>query len=363
MLSEMICRGAGDLDARAHSDALDQLGVQRDTDIYTTHMSVGATMIGTKLPDALPLLADMLRSPRLEDDALEPCRDLCLQAIDALDDEPQQKVFVQLRGLHFADPFGRSLFGLREDLEAMSMADVRDFHQKAVVGEGMIIGVAGCFDWPQLRDQVGELLGDMSGSAEHPVPGNSTNYGYTHEKADTAQVHIGVAYDALPETDPDSILQRTATAVLSGGMSGRLFTEVREKRGLCYSVYASYGASKYMGVMLGYAGTTTARAQETFDVLIAELRRLSDGVSESEFQRAQVGMKSRLVMQGESTNARAYAIASDQYIYGQPRTLDVRIDEIDKVTLDQLNSFVHDHPPGEMTVVTLGPEPLSTDSL
>jgi len=86
-------------------------------------------------------------------------------------------------------------------------------------------------------------------------------------------------------------------------------------------------------------------------------------VSESEFQRAQVGMKSRLVMQGESTNARAYAIASDQYIYGQPRTLDVRIDEIDKVTLDQLNSFVHDHPPGEMTVVTLGPEPLSTDSL
>ncbi len=109
---------------------------------------------------------------------------------------------------------------------------------------------------------------------------------------------------------------------------------------------------------MAYAGTTTPRAQETLDVLIHELRRLSDGATQSEFDRAVVGMKSGLVMQGESTSARASSIASDVHLYGRPRTLADAAAEIESLTLDRLNDYVAAHPPGKMTVVMLGPESL-----
>jgi predicted Zn-dependent peptidase len=154
------------------------------------------------------------------------------------------------------------------------------------------------------------------------------------------------------------MLQRAAVAVLSGGMSGRLFTEVREKRGLCYAVFSRYAADQHRGMVLAYAGTTTARAQETLDVLVGELRRLSDGVRRDEFDRAVVGMKSHLIMQGESTPARSGALAADQAVRGRPRSLDELAKEVDALDFDQLNRFVATHRPGEMTTVTIGPAAL-----
>ncbi len=359
LLAEMLCRGAGDLDAKAHSDALDLLGVQRGSGVDSLHLRVSATMIHHQLPAAWPLLCDMLRRPRLEADALEPARDLALQDLDALEDEPQQKTFIELRQKHYPAPFNRSPLGTRAALEALTIKDLQAYWQQAVRPGDCIVGVAGKFDFSQLCDLVEAQLGDWQGAATPLAMGSAPTPSYHHLKAESTQVHIGIAYDAVPETDERSILQRTAAAVLSGGMSGRLFTEVREKRGLCYSVYASYAANRQFGVMLSYAGTTVARAQETLDVLAGELRRLSAGIEEAEFQRAIVGMKSRLVMQGESTAARAGAIASDQYTFGRPRPLEELIALVDGVTLERADDFVRQQPAGAMSIVTIGPQPLT----
>lgn len=358
ILSEMICRGAGDLDSRAHSDALDRLGIQRGTSVDSVHLRINATMIGSKVGKALPLILDMVRCPRLDREALEPTRDLALQDLEALEDEPQQKAFVRLREHHYPRPFNRNPMGEREHLEAMKAGDVKSYWKKMFVPEGTILSFAGRFDFEEIKALVGRHLEDWRGRSEATGPGDRDAGGYRHEHADSTQMHIGVAYDGVLETDNDSVLQRAATAVLSGGMSGRLFTEVRERHGLCYSVFASYAASRHLGVILSYAGTTAPRAQQTLDILIAELRRLSDGITEAEFQRAVVGMKSRLVMQGESTGARAGAIAFDQYTYGRPRSLDELTRRIDAVTLDRVNAFVASHRPGAMTVVTIGPNAL-----
>jgi len=358
LVAEMICRGAGDRDSKAHSDALDQLGVQRATSVETSHCHLGATMISSKLPDALPLLVDMIRRPTLAQSALDPSRDLALQALDALEDEPQQKVFYELRQRHYPQPFGRSSLGNRQHLKAITLQHIRQHWQRCFVADKSILAFAGRFDWTKLKEQVQQLLGDWAGSNDPPTEQQPAPRGYHHVTAPTTQVHIGLAYQTIPQPDPDSMLQHTAVAVLSGGMSGRLFTQVREKRGLCYAVYASYAAQKRHGAILGYAGTTAPRAQETLDVLTAEIRRLSDGIDQQEFDRAVVGMKSRLVMHGESTTARAHAIASDQYIYNRPRTLEQLTDQVDALTLEQLSAFVKENPPGKMTVVTVGPDKL-----
>lgn len=361
MLAEMVCRGAGGRSAREHSDALDQLGVERGTSVDTHHLRLGATMIGAKRAEALPLLLDMIRQPNLDADALEPSRALCLQSIDALADEPQQRVMIELRRCHYPEPFNRSPLGQREHLARMTLDEVRNFWKQSCVPGETILAFAGRFDWDALRDQVRELLGDWQGAWTEPEPRTEPQRGYSPITAETSQVHIGLAYDALPEHDERSFLQRAGAAVLSGGMSGRLFTEVREKRGLCYAVHASYNGQKHRGVMVGYAGTTTPRAQETLDVMRHELTRLSEGVTQSEFDRAIVGMKSRLVMQGESTSARAGSIARDQYLLGHPRTLDELAAKVDAITLDKLNAFLAEHPPGEMTIVTIGPNALSLE--
>ncbi|MCE9591630.1 MAG: insulinase family protein [Planctomycetes bacterium] len=358
LLAEMICRGAGALDARAHSDALDRLGVRRGTGAGDYTLSVSATMIGTKFRDAAPLLFDMFRRPMLPENAIEPAKALALQSLASLDDEPQQKVFVELRRRHYPEPFNRSAYGLKEDLERATLDQVKAHAQRGLTPEGTVIGFAGRFDWNELKETVEKLLGDWRGTGQKPTPGAPAKRGYTHQAADTQQVHIGVAYDAPAETDPDSTVQRAAAAVLSGGMSGRLFTEIREKRGLCYSVYAAYSGQRERGAMLGYAGTTIPRAQETLDLLVAELKRLSRGAEEAEFARAIVGMKSRLVMQGESTGARAHAIAFDQHTLGRPRSLAELAAEVDAVTLDRLNKYLAAHPPGAMTIVTVGPSAL-----
>ncbi|MFW6059361.1 MAG: M16 family metallopeptidase [Phycisphaeraceae bacterium] len=362
MLAEMVCRGAAGLSSREHSDALDQLGVDRSTSVDTHHLRLSATMIGAKREKALPLLLDMLRRPNLDEDALEPSRALCLQSIDALADEPQQRVMIELRRCHYPEPFNRSPLGQRDHLERITLEDVRGFWRTACVPGDTILAFAGRFDWDALRDQVRDLLGDWQGDWTEPATRSDALRGYSPITADTSQVHIGLAYDALPEADERSFLQRAGAAVLSGGMSGRLFTEVREKRGLCYAVYAAYSAQKDRGVMMGYAGTTTPRAQETLDVMRHELARLSEGVTRSEFDRAIVGMKSRLVMQGESTGARAAAIARDQHILGHPRTLDELAAKVDAITLDKLNAFLAEHPPGDMTLVTIGPHALNLEA-
>lgn len=358
VLGEMIFRGAGELDARAHCDAMDQLGIQRGCEPSTQHLALTASFLGERFDQAMPLLMDMVRRPRLAEESFHPSRELAMQAIDALEDQPQQKALLRLRQCYLAEPFGRSPMGRRDHLETLSVDHVRQFAAEQFVPGGGILALAGDVRMEQVRPMIERLLGDWSGAARPPQPSQPVLPGYHHEPARSAQQHIGLACGAPPERDPLSMTQRLAVAVLSGGMSSRLFSEVREKRGLCYAVYAAYGSIHDRGAVYAYAGTTTQRAAETLDVMQAELARLSDGVTREEFDRAVVGLKARLVMQGESTSARATAIASDQYLRGQVRTLDEIAREVEAVSLDDLNAFVAAHRLQQFTVLSIGPEPL-----
>jgi predicted Zn-dependent peptidase len=186
-----------------------------------------------------------------------------------------------------------------------------------------------------------------------PPPGR-----YRFELAKSEQTHIGIAYPSVTEMDPGYYIARMAVEILSGGMSGRLFTEVREKRALCYSVGASYASLKHQASILGYAGTSNDRAQATLDCFLSEIVRLSDGVTAEELNRAKTGLKASTIMQGESTSARAGAIAHDFFMRGRIRTLDEIKLAIDSVTVDQVNAYLKENRPNEFTIVIVGPKEL-----
>ncbi len=359
--SDLLLRGAGDLDSRAHRDALDSLGCSTGTLVRTFYMSLGGTLLGERISDALPLVVDMVLRPRFDEESLAPVKDLCSQAIEGLKDEPQERVAIETTRQHMSAPLNRSGIGTLAGIAAVSQTDVVEGWTKGAKPKGSILAFAGDVDGDRLEGELNQLLDGWSGApsaAAHPGPGLR---GYTPIIDETNQTHITIAYDSPQEDDANSMLERVVTSALSGGMSGRLFTEVRERRGLCYSVYASYRADREFGRTIAYSGTTPERAQDTFDVLLAELDKINGkpseggGVSESEFERAIIGMKSRTVMSGESTNARASALAGDYHKLGRPRSLDEITRQIDAVTLDAVNGYLEGRRLGDITIVSLGP--------
>jgi len=355
---EMALRGAGTRDSRQFILDLDNLGVERSESVSSTHTSYCGATLADNLPQTLSIYSDVLRRPHLPADQLEAGRLAMIQELRAVEDEPSQKVMIELRRRHYADPWGRPCQGEQKALEETTIADIRPHVERHYRPNGTILGVAGRIDWPQLRDLVGELLGDWpTGPSdqlkETPAPGR-----YQHVPYESHQTQIGIAYDSVPYRDPDYFQAWGAVGVLSGGMSARLFTEVREKRGLCYSVYATLHTLLDRGAVFCYAGTGAERAQQTLDVTLGELTRLAQGIEEHEIERLKARIKSALIMQQESSSSRSSSLARDWYHLGRARTLEEVNRLIDDLSSGSINAFLESHQPGRFTVTTLGPRAL-----
>jgi predicted Zn-dependent peptidase len=358
VLSDLVLRGAGPRDSRRLTEYLDSLGLQRSSGVGVHHSRFGCAALAQNVLAGLPAYADIVRRPHLPESGFEAARDLALQALAGVDDEPRQKLMIKLREWHLPSPYGRSTMGQKDHLEKLTVDLCKADHGRRYHAKDGILAIAGNIDFARVRDEVARHFGDWNGQADTtfdvlPPPGNRH-----HEDQQSEQTHIGIAWPSVTETDKDYYTVRLAVEVLSGGMSGRLFTEVREKRGLCYSVWAGYSSLKGFGSILGYAGTSNERAQATLDTFVAELYRLSEGVTAAELERAKTGLKASTIMQGESTSARAGAIAHDFFIRGRIRTLEEIKAAIDGVTVDQVNAYLKQNQAGPFTIVTVGPKEL-----
>jgi predicted Zn-dependent peptidase len=318
----------------------------------------GATL-ARNLPAALDIYADILRRPHLPEDQIDAVKALAFQELQSIEDEPKQKVLIELRRRHYPAPLGQDRRGNREGIESLRVNVIRSHYQKLFQPRGSILSVAGNINWPKLRDQVGRLFGDWKGNEEPALELGTLMPPHEHIEKETTQTQIGIAYPSVPIGHDDYYAAQGAVNVLSGGMSARLFTEVREKRGLCYAVWASYQTFKDRASVVCYAGTTNERAQETLDVTLQELKRLQEGIEPEEVGRVQAGLKSSLIMQEESTSARAGTLASDWYFLGRVRGIDEIQSAIDSLTPETIVDHLRRCPPRDFTIVTLGPKPLN----
>jgi len=358
LLAELAQRGAGDRDSRAFSDALDRAGVQRAVTPAAVHIVASGTTIGSRIHEALPLFADLVVRPHLPAEALDPVRSLALQSLESLQDDPQHRVTLRLRERHLPPPFNRSGYGNKAAFENAEIGALRGDWMSRVRPVGSILAIAGAVDADDVARTLDRLLKGWHGTASDVRATGSAIGGKLHEDDESNQTHIAIGLDAPSERMDESLLCRLATNILGGETSSRLFTEVREKRSLCYSVNAGYSGGRDRGMVAIYAGSTPERAQETLDTILQELEHFEHGVSEGEFRRAVIGMKSRLVMQGESTAARAAALGSDWYRLARCRSLAELSAEVEAVTLEGLNTWIaqsmgHDWRTA-MTICTVG---------
>jgi len=362
--AEMLMRGAAQLDSKAQADAFDHVGALRDVSNSIRYIQLSASMIGHRIDEALPLIADMVRNPTMSNDSFGPSRELAAQAIASLADDPHQRTALAARDRHLPSPYNRNTLGTAQGVEALTHDGLVQWWNNHALPGGSVISIAGDIDHQQVVEQIESLTLDWSGSIKQPVPVGTPTRGYAHIDDESNQVQVMIVHDAPHEGHEDAVFEKLVISVLSGGMSGRLFTEVREKRGLCYSVSASYRADKDRGVVSNYVGTTPERAQESLDVLMAEIMRIGEGnVTNEELTRAKTGIKSRLIFSGESTGARASAIAADYLNLGRTRTLDEIIDKVNAVGLDEFNGYLQRRNIGTPTIQTLGPDALKAPAV
>ncbi len=355
---DMVQRGSGPRSSRQFVEDLERLGVDRSASVSISHTSFGGAMLADNVYDALAIYAEMLRNPHLPENQLEDSRQVCLQELRAGEDDLAQRVMERLRLCHYPQPWGRAVQGEQASLESIGVADVRRQFERTYRPNGTILSVAGKIDWPRLQDRVGELLADWPASDKLPIEEQPAPSGCEHIGHDSHQTHIAVAYPNVPYRHPDYFQARGAVGVLSDGMSSRLFTEIRENRGLCYTVYASCHSLRGRGAVLCYSGTSTDRAQETLDVLLQELVKLKKGIWQAELGRLKARIKSSLIMQQESSASRSVAIAADWYHLERIRTMEELGGIIDGLTAESINRYLADNPPRDFTVVSLGASPL-----
>ncbi|MFN0198167.1 MAG: M16 family metallopeptidase [Planctomycetaceae bacterium] len=358
VLSVWLTKGAGSRNSQQLTTDLDNLGVQRSENVSISHLLLNGATLHNNLRSTLEIYADIVRRPQLDTDQYESSTAYVEQALGSIDDEPRQKVMLELRRRTYKRPWGLPPEGELADLPNIGPEDVHRHWSYCFHPREAILGVAGNVDFATVAEWVEELFGDWENPLSAEFEEQPGGPAFDHLMQESTQTHIGMAYPSVPYRHPDYYAAWAAVGVLSGGMSSRLFTEVREKRGLCYSVFASLNSLPHEGRVFCYAGTTTERAQETLDVTLEVIRNLKDGIGEDELDRCKARAKSSLIMQQESTMARSSSIARDWFHLGAVTTLREVHQRIEALTPGIVLDYVHRFPARDFTILTVGPEQL-----
>lgn len=358
LLCEMVQRGAGPYSSRDVVSRQDNLGLDHSAGVSSALASFGAAMPADSLPEALRLYAEIVRHPHLPGDQLDDARQGAMQEVWASQDEPTQQVILRLKKMQYGPRAGRPSCGTEAGLSAITMADVNRFYADRYRPGGAILAIAGRLDCDAIIDLAQQLFGDW---LPLPMPPESEQHGapgYEHVPSESSQTHIGIAFDSIPLGDPDYYRMRAGVGILSDGMSSRLFDRVREQRGLCYSVSLMAHSLRSRGAIIGYAGTTPQRAQETLDVFLQEVEALVDGIEPDELERLKVRVQSSLIMEQESSWSRVSALISDWYHRGRVVSMQELEQRIESLSLDEILDYWRQHPPCGYRVVTVGQRPL-----
>jgi len=362
VLAELIGKGAGDLDSRGLSEAFDSAGIRHGEGVGMDRFSLSGSLVAGKIDRALELVQAMVRKPLLPAEDIQPIQSVLLQDLESLKDNPARRAMLELSKRFYPAPYNRSSLGEREGILSTDKALMERLHEAFFRPEGAVLSIAGKVKATHIFSTVEELFGDWQGSGGAlPGFGARPKHEYFHIPDQSAQSQIVLAAPSVRFSDELYYEGKLVASVLGSSMFGRLFVEVREKRGLCYSVYARHASTNLFGTMSAYVGTTPERAQESMDVLLEELQRLPGTITQEELDRSRTNLKASLIMGEESPGSRAGSNATDWWLLKRVRTLQEIQGAIDAVTLDSIGEFLRRYPFTPCSVLTLGSAALKVE--
>jgi len=325
---------------------------------YTSreHTAYYAKVLKEDVALAIDILADILQHSVFDRNELERERTVILQEIGQAIDTPDDLIFDLFQERAFPDQaMGRPVLGRSEIIRRIDRDSVAHYMRRNYAAPGMLLTAAGNVEHEKMVALARRAFGELS--RERVARSDPARYvgGDLREARELEQVHVVLGFPGFPFGDSDYYAASVVSSALGGGMSSRLFQEIREKRGLVYAIYSFTHAYSDGGLFGIYAGTGEEEVEELIPVLCEEIRKLADGLAPAELERARAQLKAGLLMSLESTTARCEQQAAHMLVFGRPLDLGemvARIDAVDAEAVRRVARRLRAAPP---TLAALGP--------
>jgi predicted Zn-dependent peptidase len=332
LVEHMVFKGARGRDARAIAEAIEDVGGSLNAWTARDQTVFHARTLGPDVPLALELIADLVRAPTLDPDELEREKLVILSELGECLDAPDDLIHDHLFEAAFGEqPLARPVLGREPSITAITRDDCRDWLEQQYSPDRLIISAAGRIDPAAILRQAERLFGDLVPAAQAPPAAARFAGGVRTDRRSSEQAHLAFAFPGLPAADPRAPALALFAQAVGGGMSSRLFQELREDRGLAYSIYAwsqGFADTGLFGVNLS---TDKARAAEAIALALDSVARAADELGEAELQRAQAQVEAGLLMTLETVQGRADSMARSIELFGRILTLDEMLGELRSV--------------------------------
>lgn len=358
-LEHLLFKGTATRNARDIAETFDAMGGDANAFSAKEYTCLYCKVIDEDLPAAMECLADMLSRPQMRPDDVESERRVILEEIAMHEDSPDDLVHdlftANLLGSH---PLGREVMGTTETIWAVTRDQLAEFHDTHYLPRNLVVAAAGNVDHEALVELVQSAFSQDDRSSPARVLSAPAPVGrLVVADRKTEQAHIVLGGPGLPRDHPDRFSWGVLDTLLGGGMSSRLFQEIRETRGLAYAVYSYRNLFSETGLWGVYAGVTPPNAIEVVKIIQNELDRiLEDGISQSEVDRAKGHLKGAMVIGLEDPSSRMTRLGKSELLHTEILSIEQIMDRIDGVTLEDLNRVAHDHLSREArTLAVIGP--------
>ena len=357
LLEHMAFKGTGGRSAFQIASEIENVGgeINAATSVETT--SFYARVLRDDVPLAVDILADILQDSKFDPDELEREQHVILQEIGAAHDTPDDIVFDRFTETAFRDQtLGRSILGTPETVKSFTSRQLHDFMERQYGADRMVVVAAGDVRHDDFVREVEKRLGGFRASATSEMP-QSAQYvgGDFREDRDLMDAQILLGFEGRAYHVRDFYASQVLSMILGGGMSSRLFQEVREKRGLCYSVYAFHWGFSDTGVFGVHAATGQSDIGELVPVIIDELSRAGESVGQDELDRARAQYRAGLIMSAESSSSRASQIARQLLLFGRPIPKEELMERLGALSVDRLTDLSSRLFSGKPTLTAIGP--------
>ncbi|MGE5545461.1 MAG: M16 family metallopeptidase [Solirubrobacterales bacterium] len=332
LLEHMAFKGTERRSARAIAEEMDAVGGHLNAYTARDHTAYYAKVLAEDGPLALDIVADILQHSTLDAEELAREQTVVVQEISQAIDTPDDIIFDHFQATAFPEqPLGRPVLGTEDLVRAMTRDTLADYMATHYAAPRMVLAASGAIDHDRLVEAAGKAFSRLPSTAE-PVSHQARYVGGDYrEDRDIEQVNLVLGFDGVSYDDSDYYTASMLSTILGGGMSSRLFQEVREKRGLVYSIY-SFTSSYSDGGLFGvYAGTGEDEVAELIPVMCDEIVKITAGVDADELQRARAQLKASILMSLESTSARCEQLARQILVYNRPVPVAEVIEKIDAV--------------------------------
>jgi len=353
-IEHMLFKGTPSRSALAIARALEDTGGSLNAFTNKEQTCYYARVLEDQVELALDVLSDMLLHSLFDPDEVKRERKVILEEIKMYEDNPDEYASELFQTVFWPDhPMGRPIAGTRNSVRRLSREALLAYKDRFYAADRLVVSIAGRIDGDKVVAQLERLLADLPRkSAPHTLTTPTASTRRVVKYRDTEQVQVLLGTDGVSVDHPDLYIHHMLDAILSGGMSARLFQQVREKRGLCYSI-SSYGAHHRLGGMFGiYAGTNARKVDDLLAVTFEELQR---PITHEELDRAKRQTRGNLLLALEQPRTRANRMARNELFHGRFIPIEEILERMEAITVEQVSDLAARMAPDRFSFTIVGP--------